>query len=108
MAILFHELACRLVPYAFYSRDIVRGITDQCEIIGDKFGSDAEALLCILDADSVLLDIGRSPSTRIQEPHSRLHQLLEVLVSGYYNYIYAGVDAPRYQCSDDIVGLISR
>src|SRR2546423_10613263 len=93
--ILFHELACRLVPYSFHSRDIVRGITNQREVIGDKFGGETETLLCILDANPVLFDVGWSPSTRIQQPDARFHQLLEVLISRHHHHIYTGIDASR-------------
>src|SRR5450759_3465909 len=86
VAILLHQLGGCLVTYSAHSGHIVRRITNQREIVGDKLGSNAKAFIRVFDSYPMFLDIRRLAAARIQEPDSRLHKLLKVLITRHYDH----------------------
>ena len=67
---------------------------------------DAESLARILHSDPLLFDARRTAAPRIEQPHTRPHELIEVLVARHDHDIHSGVDALPRKCSDDIVRFV--
>ena len=107
MSVLLDELGSSFVPYATHSRHVVGRVTNQGQVVGDKFRRDPKALVRIFNSDPMLVDIGRPAATRVEKPDSGLHQLLKVLVPRHHHYIHTRVYALRDQCSYNIISLIS-
>src|SRR5450756_347698 len=85
VAILLHQLGRCLVTYSAHSGHIVRRITNQREIVCDKLGCNTKTLIRVFDSYPMFLDIRRPAAARVQEPDSRPHKLLKVLVTRHYD-----------------------
>jgi hypothetical protein len=59
------------------------------------------------DAYPMLFDVGWSTSTGIQEPDSWLHQLLKVLVAGYYHYVHARLDTLGHESPVYVISFVA-
>ena len=106
MPVLLHQLGGGFVAYASHAGNVVRGISDQRQIVGNKFRSNSKPFLGVFHSNPVLFDI-RGPATAgVEQPNAILDQLLKILVSRYHYYIHPGVDAFRHEGSDDIVSLV--
>src|ERR1700674_5085432 len=81
VSILFHQLDGSLVTYSPHAGNIVRGVANQGHVVGDKFGSDSKSLIRIFNSHPMLLDIRGSAAAGVQQPDSRLYQLLKILVT---------------------------
>jgi hypothetical protein len=107
VAVFGHQLARGLVAHAFHARHVVRAVADQREVVGDVRRGYPEPLRAVLDRDPLLFHARRAATTRVEQPHSRLHELLKILVAGDDHHVDAGRDPLPSQRSDHIVRFIA-
>ena len=69
---------------------------------------DTEALGSIFHGHPLFLDAGRAPAPRVEQPDAGLYELLEILVARNDHDIDRRRDSLPGQCSDHVVGFISR
>ena len=93
---------------ALHARYVVRCVTDHREIVDHSLRRHAEAFTAVLDAHPRLFDTGRSTTSRIEQPDTRTHQLLEVFVARHDHHVVAQRHALQRQRTNDIVGLEAR
>src|SRR6185437_8048539 len=108
MPVLPHQLGGSFITDPTHSRNVVGGIANQGQIVGDKLRSNTEALISVLRSDPMLLNVCRPATPRVQQPDTRSDELLKILVSGDNYDVDLGLDTLRHQRPDHIVGLIAR
>src|SRR3954470_21232348 len=106
VSVFLHELTRRFVSDATNARNVIGRIAYECQVVRDEFGRHTQPLFGILNANPMFLNVGWTTATRVQQPHSGLNELLEILVTGNDHDIDARVDTPGHQSSYYIVRLI--
>ena len=69
--VLVHQIACGLVADAWNTRNVVRGIADESQIVDHALGRDAEPLAGVRETHPLFLDARRTAASGIEEPHAR-------------------------------------
>ena len=80
VSILLDELDRGLGPDARRSGHVVRGVSDQRQVIDDAIGRDPETLARIRLVDPFRRGAGASPACGPKQPQARAQELVEVLV----------------------------
>ena len=81
ISILLDELDRGLGPDARRSGHVVRGVSDQREVIDDAIGRDPEPLARIRLVDPLRRSAGASPARGPEQPQAGAQELVEILVS---------------------------
>ncbi len=105
IAIGTDELARRLLPDTGHTGDVVRRVADERQVVRDAVRRDAEPVRPVHDTDPLLLDPGRSAAPRVQEPDTRTHELLKVLVSRHDHDVQVPHHAVTGERPDHVIGF---
>src|SRR6266699_3122947 len=87
MSVLLHQFGGSFVTNSPHARHVIRRVTNKRQIVGDKFGSNSESLIRVFVSYPMLLDICGPTTAWVQQPDSRFHQLLKILVTCYHYHI---------------------
>jgi len=101
------ELLRRLFTDAAYTRDIVRGVPDECEVVRHESRRNTQTLAAVLHPDPLLLHARRSATPWIQEPHTGSNELLKILVTRNDDDIHASVDRSVGESSNHVIGFVA-
>ena len=105
--VLIEKLEGRLGPNATGSRDVVRGVADQCQVVDYLGRRNTELFVSISLVHPFSCHTGASAPPWIQEVDAGPHELIEILVAGNDDGLESRISRLDREGTDHIISLVT-